>query len=79
MRYLKITHCDGIYKYVPLEGALFDFIEVDNNEYRVEMTSVSRSTITLFEKRCIVDIDNFMKRIANLPDGIVIDVIEVFE
>lgn len=49
MRYLKLTRCDGIYDYVPLDTVEFHFLEVDEGEYRVEL-SVDGHEIAIIEK-----------------------------
>lgn len=79
MIYLKIIVCNGIYKFISLHKYDFDFIEIDDNEYRVELSSSYIHSFTLFEKKYITSIDRIMKRIANLPDGAVIDVNDIFD
>jgi hypothetical protein len=49
MRYLKLTRCDGIYDYVPLDNVEFHFNEVDEREYRVEL-SIGGHHIATIEK-----------------------------
>jgi hypothetical protein len=77
MKYLKLTRCDGIYEYIPLENMRFGFVEIDDNEYRVEMTVDGRDR-TLFEKMYIADVDKCMERIAKFSDGIIVDAMELF-
>jgi hypothetical protein len=78
MKYLKIKRCDGIYDYFPLEITSFGFIETDDNEYRVEIRCGNRASETIFEKKFIYQMDDRMKTIANLPDGCVVDIQELF-
>jgi hypothetical protein len=49
MRYLKLTRCDGIYDYVPLDNVEFHFNEIDEREYRIEL-SIGGHHITTIEK-----------------------------
>lgn len=80
MKYLKRTISDGVVDYIPLDNAEFHFCETDDNEYRVELQSVSGRTITLFEKKCIYkpSMDDWMRNIAMIPDGQVIELEELF-
>jgi len=79
MRYLMITRCDGIYDYIPLEIVEFHFIEIDDHEYRVEITHGGINEI-LFEKRYFGSptMHACMKKIADIPDGYITDVQELF-
>lgn len=62
MRYLKITRCDGIYDYVPLDNIEFHFLEVDEREYRVEL-SIGGHEIAVIEKlNC--ELDGFLSNLA---------------
>ena len=78
MRYLKIKRGEGVYDYLPLEITSFAFIEVDNCEYRVEIRCGSRESEIIFEKKYIFLMDERMHTIANLPDGVVVNVQELF-
>lgn len=71
MRYLKLKRCNGIYDFVPLEMTTFTFLQVDDVEYRIELT-VGREYVITFEKKYIRDVDEFMKKIASLYDGEII-------
>jgi hypothetical protein len=55
----------------------FYFIELDDNEYRVEIRSNGKMT-TLFEKLYISDVYKCMQKIMNLPDGVIVDAMELF-
>jgi len=77
MKYLKLTRCDGIYEYIPLNIIRFGFVEIDDNEYRVEMTVDGRDR-TLFEKMYITDVDRCMERIMQIPDGVIVNASELF-
>jgi hypothetical protein len=78
MKYLKLKRCDGIYDYFPLEITSFGFIETDDNEYRVEIRCGTRSSETIFEKKYIYQMDECMKKIAQIPDGEIVDAQELF-
>jgi hypothetical protein len=78
MRYLKLKRCDGIYDYYPLEITSFGFVETDDHEYRVEIRCGNRCAETIFEKKYIYQMDKCMIKIANIPDGKVVDVQELF-
>jgi hypothetical protein len=80
MRYLMLKRCDGIYDYIPLEQIAFGFIEVDDHEYRVEITIGGKHSETLFEKRYFWSptMHACMKKIAAMEDGIIITPEELF-
>jgi hypothetical protein len=78
MRYLKLTQCDGIYDYIPLDLIQFGFFEIDEHEYRVEITVPGRTDRTLFEKRVISDIDEIMNKIMSIHKNSIITPNELF-
>jgi hypothetical protein len=73
MRYLKKIITSGVYEYIPLEASMFDFIETDEHEYRIELF-VGKIGMTLFEKIYIPDVDIFMNNIASIADGTIITI-----
>jgi len=77
MKYLKRTIDDGVYRYIPISSMEFYFVELDDREYRVEIRSNGKMT-TLFEKICISDVDKSMQKIMKLPDGVIVDAMELF-
>lgn len=77
MKYLKLTRCDGVYEYIPLENMQFEFVETDDNEYRIEIR-FNGCDKTLFEKMYIADVDRCMERIAKFSDGIIVNAMELF-
>ena len=77
MKYLKLTRCDGIYEYIPLNIIQFEFVETDDNEYRVEMAFGGRDR-TLFEKMYITDVDRCMEKIMQISDGVIVNASELF-
>jgi hypothetical protein len=76
MKYLKLTRYDGVYEYIPLSNMQFGFVEVDENEYRVEI-NFGRNEITLFEKLYISDVDKYMIKIMEIPDGVIVEPAEL--
>lgn len=80
MRYLMLKRCDGIYDYIPLEIVSFHFIEVDEREYRVEI-SYGRTSETLFENRYFGSptMHACMKKLAKLGDGVIITLGDLFD
>lgn len=72
MKYLKLTRCNGIYEYIPLDIAQFGFVETDNGEYRVEIC-FGKTEIVLFEKLCITNVDKYMEMIMKIPDGEIVE------
>jgi hypothetical protein len=77
MKYLKRVISDGVYRYIPISSMEFYFVELDDNEYRVDMRSNGNMT-TLFEKIYISDVDKCMQKIMKLSDGVIVDAMELF-
>jgi hypothetical protein len=80
MRYLMLKRCDGIYDYIPLEIVSFHFIEIDEREYRVEITIGGKHTEILFEKRYFGSptMHACMKKLAAFEDGTIVRPEELF-
>jgi hypothetical protein len=80
MRYLMLKRCDSIYDYIPLESIVFHFIEVDEHEYRVEISYGGHSD-TIFEKRYFgtPTIYGNMRNLSMIPDGAILTPSELFE
>lgn len=75
-----LKRCEGIYDYIPLEIVSFHFVETDEREYSVSI-SYRRSEETLVEKHYFGSptMHACMKKIAAMPDGMIITVGELFE
>ncbi len=69
MRYLKLTRCDGIYDYVPLDNVEFHFNEIDEREYRIELSIGGHHVTTIEKLNC--EPDGFMSRISFMRNIIV--------
>jgi hypothetical protein len=62
MRYLRITRTDGIYDYIPLDIIEFNFIEIDDREYRIELMVGNHTIATIEKLNC--DPDTFMQQMS---------------
>lgn len=62
MRYLKITRCEGIYDYIPLDNIEFHFSEIDEREYIVELSTGGHIFKTIEKLNC--EPDGFLSNLS---------------